>query len=123
MQKARRHPTKGLRLVVSARFQVLLTSLLGLLFTFPSRYCSLSVMDEYLALPDGAGSFPQGFSGPVVLRVPADPGSLRLQGFHLLGRSVPATSTSLSGIVCRPYNPDVAVTTSVWAIPRSLATT
>ena len=25
-------------------------------------------MDEYLALPDGAGSFPQGFSGPVVLR-------------------------------------------------------
>ncbi len=25
-------------------------------------------MDEYLALPDGAGSFPQGFSDPVVLR-------------------------------------------------------
>ena len=38
MQKARRHPTKGLRLVVSAWFQVLFTRLLGVLFTFPSRY-------------------------------------------------------------------------------------
>jgi hypothetical protein len=25
-------------------------------------------MGEYLALPDGAGRFPQDFSGPVVLR-------------------------------------------------------
>ena len=28
-------------------------------------------MDEYLALPDGAGGFPQDFSCPVVLRDPA----------------------------------------------------
>ena len=27
-------------------------------------------MSKYLALPDGAGSFPQDFSGPVVLRMP-----------------------------------------------------
>jgi hypothetical protein len=26
-------------------------------------------MDEYLALPDGAGRFPQDFSGPAVLRI------------------------------------------------------
>ena len=38
MQKARRHPTKGLRLVVGTRFQVLLTRLLSVLFIFPSRY-------------------------------------------------------------------------------------
>ena len=38
MQKARRHPTKGLRRVVSVWFQVLFTRLLGVLFTFPSRY-------------------------------------------------------------------------------------
>ena len=38
MQKARRHPTKGLRPLVGARFQGLFTPLLGVLFTFPSRY-------------------------------------------------------------------------------------
>ena len=38
MQKARRHPTKGLRPLVSARFQVLFTPLFRVLFTFPSRY-------------------------------------------------------------------------------------
>ena len=37
MQKARRHPY-GLRPLVSTRFQDLLTPLLGVLFTFPSRY-------------------------------------------------------------------------------------
>ena len=51
MQKARRHPTKGLRPLVSTRFQVLFTPLFAVLFTFPSRYwftiglsgvCSLS---------------------------------------------------------------------------------
>ncbi len=38
MQKARRHPTKGLRPLVSTRFQVLFTPLFEVLFTFPSRY-------------------------------------------------------------------------------------
>src|ERR1700748_3943467 len=38
MQKARRHPTWGLRPLVSTRFQVLFTPLFGVLFTFPSRY-------------------------------------------------------------------------------------
>ncbi len=38
MQKARRHPTKGLRPLVGAWFQVLFTPLFGVLFTFPSRY-------------------------------------------------------------------------------------
>ena len=38
MQKARSHPTKGLLPLVSAWFQVLLTPLLGVLFTFPSQY-------------------------------------------------------------------------------------
>ena len=40
MQKARRHPTKGLRPLVSVQFQVLFTLLLRVLFTFPSRYLS-----------------------------------------------------------------------------------
>ncbi len=36
---------------------------------FPHGTCSLSVSQEYLALPDGAGRFPQDFSGPAVLRI------------------------------------------------------
>jgi hypothetical protein len=43
MQKVRRHPIKGLRPLVSNRFQVLLTPLTGVLFTIPSRYYALSV--------------------------------------------------------------------------------
>ena len=38
LQKARRHPSCGLRLLVGARFQVLFHSPPGVLFTFPSRY-------------------------------------------------------------------------------------
>ena len=38
MQKARRHPTKGLRPLVSVWFQVYFTRLFTVLFTFPSRY-------------------------------------------------------------------------------------
>jgi hypothetical protein len=37
MQKVRRHPC-GLRLFVGIRFQVYFTPLIGVLFTFPSRY-------------------------------------------------------------------------------------
>ncbi len=48
-------------------------------------------MDEYLALPDGAGSFPQDFSGPVVLRDIAGPFALHLQGYHLLRRCFPGS--------------------------------
>ena len=56
------HSTKGtpsqlalLRLLVSIRFQVLFHSPPGVLFTFPSRYYSLSVAKEYFAFPDGPG--------------------------------------------------------------------
>jgi hypothetical protein len=41
-------------------------------------------MDEYLALPDGAGRFRQDFSGPVLLRNTAVPLALRLRDFHPL---------------------------------------
>src|SRR5215217_3015201 len=38
IQKVRRHGTCPLRLLVGARFQVSFTPLIGVLFTFPSRY-------------------------------------------------------------------------------------
>ena len=38
---------------------------------FPHGTRSLSVSQEYLALPDGAGSFKRDSSGPALLRIPA----------------------------------------------------
>src|SRR5512143_830871 len=40
----------------------------GFFSPFPHGTGSLSVANEYLALPDGPGRFPQGFSCPAVLR-------------------------------------------------------
>ena len=40
----------------------------GFFSPFPHGTSSLSVASEYLALPDGPGGFPQGFSCPAVLR-------------------------------------------------------
>ena len=57
-------------LLVSSRFQVLFHSPPGVLFTFPSRYYSLSVIRSYLALRDGPRAFRQDSSCPDVLRIP-----------------------------------------------------
>ena len=43
----------ALLLLVGIWFQVLLTPLIGVLFIFRSRYFSLSVAEEYLALDGG----------------------------------------------------------------------
>jgi hypothetical protein len=51
-----------LRQLVGVWFQVLLTPLEGVLFIFRSRYFSLSVVKEYLALGDGPPMFRPGFS-------------------------------------------------------------
>jgi hypothetical protein len=69
LQKARRHTLLVLRLIVGTRFQVLFHSAPAVLFTFPSRYSSLSVAREYLALGGGPPRFPRGFSCPAVLGV------------------------------------------------------
>ena len=57
-------------LLVGSRFQVLFHSPPGVLFTFPSRYYSLSVIWSYLALRDGPRAFRQDSSCPDVLRIP-----------------------------------------------------
>ena len=59
----------ALCLLVSSRFQVLFHSPPGVLFTFPSRYSSLSVTWSYLALRDGPRFFRQDSSCPDVLRI------------------------------------------------------
>ena len=60
----------ALPLLVSIRFQVLFHSPPGVLFTFPSRYYSLSVTWSYLAFGDGPPFFRQDSSCPDVLRIP-----------------------------------------------------
>ena len=69
LQKVRHHPF-GLCLLVSIRFQVLFHSPPGVLFTFPSRYYTLSVTWSYLAFGDGPPSFRQDTSCLDVLWVP-----------------------------------------------------
>ena len=56
-----------LRLLVNTGFQVLFHSPLGVLFTIPSQYCSLSLTMEYLGLEGGPPGFLRDFSCPTVL--------------------------------------------------------
>ena len=53
--------------LVSVWFQVLLTPLIGVLFIFQSPYCSLSVVEEYLALEGGPPGFTQSSTSSVLL--------------------------------------------------------
>ncbi len=57
MQKARRHVITTLRPLVGRRVQGLFHSLLGVLFTFPSRYWFAIGLSGYLALRDGPRCF------------------------------------------------------------------
>ena len=70
MQKARRHqheaaPTACKRTVSGT----ISPPYLGYFSPFPHGTCSLSVSQEYLALPDGAGSFNGSFTGSRLLRI------------------------------------------------------
>ena len=67
MCQAHSAPT-ACRLTVSEFY---FTPLLGVLFTFPSRYYALSVTKSYLALEGGPSCFPPDFSCPAVLWVTA----------------------------------------------------
>ena len=110
-----------LSLLVSLRFQVLFHSPPGVLFTFPSRYYSLSVTWSYLAFWDGPHFFRQDFSCPDVLRILLALSRFRLRGFHPLCLTFPGNSTIHSTTRCSPYPVTIIVT--VWASPISLATT
>ena len=64
----------------------------GYFSPFPYGTGSLSVSEEYLALPDGAGRFTQDFSGPALLRILLVPLNVHLQGYHLLWLYFPEDS-------------------------------
>ena len=70
MQKARRHPNKGTPTVCKRMVSGSISLFYSKYFSpFPHGTGSLSVSQEYLALPDGAGWFSQDFSGPAILRI------------------------------------------------------
>jgi hypothetical protein len=124
MQKARRHPTKGLRPLVSTRFQVLFTPLFEVLFTFPSRYWFTIGLSGVCSLSGWCRWIQRGF-----LRSPPTQESSTV--LDLLAYGILTLYDRLSHVVqlksnnqmLRSYNPALAVTSSVWARPRSLATT
>ena len=64
----------------------------GCFSPFPYGTGSLSVSEEYLALPDGAGRFRQDFSGPALLRIPLNIVNLYLRGYHPLWLNFPEDS-------------------------------
>ena len=53
---------------------------LGFFSPFPHGTSSLSVSQEYLALPDGPGGFIQDYSCPALLRIPLSITSLTFTG-------------------------------------------
>ena len=103
-------------------FRVFSLRFLRFFSPFPHGTCALSVSQQYLALPDGAGCFGQGFSGPALLRVPACTAR-----FPCTGLSPPAVAFSkrvpLRGPCIAPALQPPGACTGVWAGPLSLAAT
>jgi hypothetical protein len=81
----------------------------GYFSPFPHGTGSLSVSQEYLALPDGTGKFTQDFSGPALLRILARKLILlRVPGFHRLRLTFPGNSTiKLILLIASPTTPTV----------------
>ena len=106
MQKARRHPhwtaPTACKRTVSGSISLPCS---GFFSPFPHGTGSLSVSQEYLALPDGAGRFRQDFSGPAVLRILLVYNTLRLRGFHPLWLSFPEFHFMIIILYCSPTTP------------------
>ena len=95
----------------------------GFFSPFPHGTGSLSVSQEYLALADGPAGFTQGFTCPALLRI-----LLWLMVFTCTGPSPSLAALSkafqfITQPMSQSYNPGIAETTPVWAVPLSLATT
>ncbi len=124
MQKARRHPIKRLRPLVSVWFQGLFHSFIQgpfhLSLTVLVHYRSLSSIQPYRMVPADSHR---------VSRAPHYSGYhyqlyiLPVRDYHSLRLSFPTYSSSIYNQITWSYNPINAVTSMVWATLRSLATT
>ena len=93
---------KSLYLLVNIGFQVLFHSPPGVLFTFPSRYYSLSVTKQYLALWGGPHVFIRDFTCLVLLWILPLLLSFHLQDSHLLWFAFPHNSVRFISSFCSP---------------------
>ena len=93
IQKVRRHPC-GLRLLVSIRFQVSFTPLVGVLFTFPSRYLCTIGRQGVFRLGGWSPHVQTGFHVPRPTQGSMQ--ALRLRGYHPLRPTFPDCSASLA---------------------------
>lgn len=86
MQKARRYYVKDAAPTACKRMVSGAVSLpcSGFFSPFPRGTGPLSVSQEYLALADGPAGFKQGFSCPVLLRVPTSIFALPVRDYHPL---------------------------------------
>ncbi len=87
IQKVRRHGTSPLRLLVGVRFQVSFTPLVGVLFTFPSRYSCTIGRQGVFRLGGWSPHVQTGFHVPRPTR--GSNAKLRLRGCHPLRRTFP----------------------------------
>jgi hypothetical protein len=90
---------------------------------FPHGTGSLSVSQEYLALADGPARFRQGFTCPALLRIPLCITFITCTGLSPCIAQLSRCFQFCLHTMSWSYNPIIAVTIMVWAIPRSLATT
>ena len=75
-------------------------------------------------MPDGPGGFAQNYSCSALLRIPLCRRRLRIRGYHPLWLRFPADSPRMRKCNDAVLQPRLRVATqTVWAIPRSLATT
>ena len=96
LQKARRHPARGLRLLVGARFQVLFHSPLGVLFTFPSRYWFAIGHRRVFSLGGWSPRLRTGFHVPGPTRDAQQWGDrFRVRGSHPLRPALPCRSATM----------------------------
>ena len=123
MQKARRHVITTLRPLVGRRVQVYFTPLLGVLFTFPSRYWFAIGLSGVFSLTGWAPLFHARFLVP---RATQDATSFNRQSCTGFSPSMTAFSKAFHlTLSCHVVvlQPPCRLETWVWALPCSLATT
>ena len=104
MQKARRRPQAptACKHTVSGSISLPYS---GFFSPFPHGTSSLSVSQEYLALPDGSGKFRQDFTCPALLRILISIKSFSCTRLSLLLPSFPTCSTNHSIKCLSPITP------------------
>ena len=104
MQKARRRPqaSTACRHTVSGSFSLPCS---GFFSPFLHSTRSLSVSEEYLALPDGPGRFRQGFTCPALLRILLSSKQFSCTGLSPISLSFPSHSTNPLLERCSPTTP------------------